>query len=207
LMNCVPLYPVAGTPFGELPTPSPSLLTAVRSAAGLQVPQMFHCTRCRADALGLLDEKPTAAQFAVQEATAVAPLRPDENRPYVAVASYEGMLINQHLGEAEHLQIYGKDAEGRVTLIDTRATPEKGQGAMRWQALADVLGDCRVLLASQAGDTPKRALDAAGIRLILAEGLIEETVNAVLNGQRVPRPVQRRACNAGGCVGSGTGCG
>jgi nitrogen fixation protein NifB len=56
LMNCIPLIPVAGTPFenlGELPQGD---INAIRHAAGIFIPQMTHCVRCRADASGLLEQ-------------------------------------------------------------------------------------------------------------------------------------------------------
>ena len=36
---------------------------------------------------------------------------PSEDRPYVAVATLEGVLVNQHLGEAEQLAIFRPDRQ------------------------------------------------------------------------------------------------
>jgi nitrogen fixation protein NifB len=55
LHNCIPLIPVPGTPFEGLSEPSTEALHAVRMACGKYLPQMTHCTRCRADACGLLE--------------------------------------------------------------------------------------------------------------------------------------------------------
>ena len=69
---------------------------------------MEHCTRCRADAVGLLGEPmPARVELALLHAAA-APMNPGEDRPFVAVATMEGVLVNQHLGEAERLAIYGR---------------------------------------------------------------------------------------------------
>jgi nitrogen fixation protein NifB len=57
VMNCIPMIPVSGTPFGRLIEPSESEMECVREAAARYVPQMYHCRRCRADAAGLLGEK------------------------------------------------------------------------------------------------------------------------------------------------------
>lgn len=54
LMNCIPMIPVAGTPLGSRPEPDKDLMRRVRAATEAFLPQMRHCTRCRADALGLL---------------------------------------------------------------------------------------------------------------------------------------------------------
>jgi len=56
LMNCIPLLPVAGTRFAGKATPGPDTMHRLRAEAGAIIPQMRHCTRCRADALGFLGE-------------------------------------------------------------------------------------------------------------------------------------------------------
>ena len=66
---------------------------------------MEHCTRCRADAVGLLGEpeqQPGGLDAGLRERIA----GPESERPYVAVASMEGILVNQHLGEATRLWIF-----------------------------------------------------------------------------------------------------
>jgi len=55
--NCIPLIPTVNTVFGNLSEPSSELIHRVRSEAGAWLPQMSHCSRCRADACGLLGEK------------------------------------------------------------------------------------------------------------------------------------------------------
>ena len=54
LMNLMPLHPTAGTPFGDMPEPTQQEITALRGEFDHLVPQMTHCRRCRADAVGLL---------------------------------------------------------------------------------------------------------------------------------------------------------
>ncbi len=56
LMNCIPLLPVAGTRFADTLSPGPDTMHRLRAEAGAIIPQMRHCTRCRADALGFLGE-------------------------------------------------------------------------------------------------------------------------------------------------------
>ncbi|MCR5814948.1 MAG: radical SAM protein [Desulfovibrio sp.] len=57
IMNLIGLIPVAGTPLAHLPAPSSSELAKLRTEAQRFLPQMTHCSRCRADAVGLLGEK------------------------------------------------------------------------------------------------------------------------------------------------------
>jgi len=55
LMNCIPLIPVKGTAFQRLSPPDRGLVTRIRRACSNFLPQMTHCVRCRADAVGLLE--------------------------------------------------------------------------------------------------------------------------------------------------------
>ncbi|AEB08464.1 radical SAM protein [Desulfobacca acetoxidans] len=59
LMNLIPLIPVPGTPLADIPPPSAALVQQLRWQAGKFVPQMTHCVRCRADAVGLLNQNNT----------------------------------------------------------------------------------------------------------------------------------------------------
>ena len=63
LMNCIPMIPVPGTLFGGLPEPDPERMKRLREAAGRFLPQMSHCVRCRADAVGLLGARGTISDL------------------------------------------------------------------------------------------------------------------------------------------------
>ena len=102
-------------------------------------------------------------------------------RPYVAVASSDGMDVNLHLGQTEKLLIYGLREDGLVCLVDTRNTPASGV-ANRWQGLADLLPDCFALLASHAGEAPRAQLATAGIQVVLVEDQIEGLVDVLFDG-------------------------
>jgi nitrogen fixation protein NifB len=207
VLNCVPMYPVANTPLAEVPEPSPPMVAEARRQAGQYLPLMHHCTRCRADAAGLLGETPSDEQHACLQRAAAQPLVPTENRPCVAVATLEGALVNQHLGEADQLQVY-RQQHGAFELVETRPAPPPGGGDQRWQQLAEVLHDCRALLVSSAGTSPIKVLGGRGIRVVMMEGLIEEGLEAVYAGQPVRAPLRREHhCGAGAtCGGDGQGC-
>jgi nitrogen fixation protein NifB len=211
ILNCVPYYPSKGSAFENLAEPSDELVTAIRNKAGRYVKQMRHCTRCRADAVGLLGEAPDAALMnrlkACEQLVEGATAKTDDERPYVAVASMEGVLVNQHLGEASQLLIYGRN-QGMISLKEARRTPAEGLGDLRWQQLAERIGDCGTLLVNGIGEKPKKALTAVGIQIFEIEGLIEDAVEAVFKGQTLNHLIKRRpaACGAA-CMGSGAGCG
>lgn len=203
--NCIALYPVEDTPLGDTESPCDELMQSVRSQCGQYTKQMLHCTRCRADAVGLLGEKMPDELLAHLKASANQPLEPTENRPYVAVASMEGFLVNQHLGEAASLRIFGV-IDGRIELIESRQTPEKGGGDDRWRRLAERLSDCRAILTNAAGAAPQRMLKQNGLKTIVVEGLIEQNLEAFFKGEPLRAPRRAFVCGSA-CSGDGTGCG
>ncbi|MGO9073931.1 MAG: radical SAM protein, partial [Terriglobales bacterium] len=128
IMNCIPLYPVKDTPFEDREQLGAEPIRRLRKTVQAYLPQMKHCTRCRADAVGLLGEPPRDELVTLMRACADGTFdnelaNPD--RAYVAVASMEGFLVNQHLGEATRLWVFGP-GDPNPRLIDTRATPEPG---------------------------------------------------------------------------------
>ncbi len=212
LFNAMPYYPNAGSDFEQLAEPDKATVESIRKKAGVHVKQMRHCTRCRADAVGLLGEPTdeglmntlTACRRLEVKTPRLGRVSP---RPCVAVASMEGVLVNQHLGEAEKLLVYG-EKEGRVQLLEARVTPAKGGGMNRWKTMADTLSDCSTLLVGGVGSNPQKVLSAAGIEVVQIEGLIDEAVRAVFAGESLNHMVKRTVNACGGvCGGNGMGCG
>lgn len=208
LLNCMPLYPNADTPFAGIPEPTPGRMAELQAAAEHFLPQMRHCTRCRADAVGLLDQDRTEALRSCLSACAARPPE-SPDRPYVAVATREGMLVNQHLGEATRFQIWGPNGQG-FQLLEERPAPPPGGGLRRWETLADTLEDCRAVLISAIGDTPREILAARGIMPIPMEGFIDQGLQLVYNGGDPSALKMRRrglgGCSGGGAKGPGGGC-
>jgi nitrogen fixation protein NifB len=50
----IPLIPLPGTPLGNRSTLTQTTMDRLRQQAGVYLPQMRHCSRCRADAARLL---------------------------------------------------------------------------------------------------------------------------------------------------------
>ena len=214
IMNLMPLVPVNGAVFENVPPPDTLTTARLRLQCGQLLPQMTHCARCRADAVGYIGEAMTAEQHDALKHYANSSLNPAENdgRPFVAVATMEGALVNQHLGEAERFIVYERDAEtpGSFRLKEIRPAPAPGGGDARWADLAGTLKDCRALLVNAAGPTPMKILTQHGLRVIEMEGLIDEGLRAVFADQPIPAALKRRftGCGAGiSCKGTGTGCG
>jgi nitrogen fixation protein NifB len=54
--NIMPLIPVQGSVFEDLPPTNLKKLAEIRQECGEYLQQMTHCKQCRADAIGLLDQ-------------------------------------------------------------------------------------------------------------------------------------------------------
>lgn len=108
---------------------------------------------------------------------------PTEERPNVAVVSSNGMEVDMHLGLASQVLIYGPRTDGLPCLLMARKTPEAGTGIKRWKEFAsECLHDCFALLATHAGDAPRKELAEQGIRVILTEDNIEGLVDVLFGG-------------------------
>jgi len=203
MQNVIPLLPVPGTPFESLPHPSHERIAALRAEAGAFLPQMTHCSRCRADAAGLIGCDSSKAKELMKEVVE-ASAKPSGARPYVAVATQEGLIVNQHLGEADRLWVFAKEGEA-FKCVGVRPAPPPGGGDSRWLALAKTLEDCSSLLVSGAGENPVSVLGSEGLKVVVMEGIIDQALPDVFSGRAVRAPVRKFKCGAG-CSGGGMGC-
>ncbi len=206
--NIIPMFPTAGTPFADIPEPGRDQVEAARRASAVHLPQMTHCRRCRADAVGLLCSDLSGELGETLRACSRIVPGAGENRPYVAVATREGMLINLHLGEAWAFQIYGTNDDG-VFFVEERAAPEPGGGPRRWEELARTLKDCRAILCSAYGETPAKILQERGIMVHGCAGLVEDGVEEIFGTGDLGSLSSRRKGLSGACRcgGGGEGCG
>lgn len=207
IMNCIPLLITPDTEFEHLENPGAEMVAEVTAAAEKHLPLMRHCQRCRADAAGLLgcEDKCLGAEL-LKISTTKKWIKPE--RPYVAVASHEGLLVNQHLGEAECLHIFFKTENGTFRSVEKRLTPHKGVED-RWEQLADSLSDCSVLLVSGIGQKPLEILGKTPLEVLKTGGLITDNLKDVYNGN----PLKNMAygdiasCKLSCAGNSGQGCG
>ncbi len=203
VMNILPLRPVEHTPFGAIAQPDHELMQKVRWEASQNMEVVRHCAMCRADAAGRLGQNNPEAVHNLLQSIASMPLNPLEHRPYVAVASREGMLVNEHLGQANLLYVYNIE-DVSFPVVEIRNAPAAGTGINRWTEMADILHDCKALIVNQAGEPPKAALAEEGIKVIVTEGLIEQALMSIKNGMEPLPVVNIKSCTGGGC---GKGCG
>ena len=212
ILNCIPFYPVEGSLFARLKEPDPGTITRIRQTAGRYLPQMDYCTRCRADAVGLLGEKDILGPGKLTEEEnppmPATVINLSSSRPYLAVTSREGVLVNQHLGEADRVFIYDLQPDGQASLVAVRPTPVRGGGDQRWMQLSELISDCHTLLVNGIGPNPRRILGENGLRILEVEGLISDIASAIGQGQSLHHFLKRQpqACGSE-CSGTGGGCG
>jgi nitrogen fixation protein NifB len=205
VMNCIPMVPNKDTGFADIEEPSKPMIFKTRTLAKEYIPMMTHCSRCRADAAGLLGQDFKGA-FGMLLEFASMPIKPNDDRPYVAVATHEGMLVNMHLGEAETLYIFRQTPNG-FHFVEERSTPKAGSGDFRWINLANKLKDCRAILVAGVGENPTNILQHSGIRVIQMTGLIDEGLEAVFNGKQIKTVKKADAFKCGDtCRGNAQGC-
>ncbi len=132
IVNILPLIPVPGTKFENLPAPTAKQRKELQDLCEVDIRQMRHCRQCRADAIGLLGED-RSAEFAHYTCPgsmgerAPVPMELEGNTRYrIAVATSDGNNVDQHFGHAEVFRTYtveaGKISEGES--IDVREQQE-----------------------------------------------------------------------------------
>ncbi len=207
LFNCMALLPSKDTVFADVMEPDKKTMNILRNKCERYLPQMRHCKRCRADAVGLLGND-KSAEMAGCLNTCATMVKPKKlKKPYVAVASLEGILVNQHLGETDTFMIWKEDAKG-FTLVEERQLPPPSNEAGRWETITRLLYDCRAVLVADMGERPKRIFTKAGLQPVAMSGFIEAGLQAVYTGKGFSS-LKRRANKSCGtaCLGTGTGCG
>jgi hypothetical protein len=93
----------------------------------------------------------------------------------------EHALVYLHLGQAAEFQIWGPGLGG-FDLIEVREAPIAGQGELRWKQLAELLPDCRHVLVSGIGETPRAVLQGFGVEPLELNCFIEEALKAIYAG-------------------------
>jgi nitrogen fixation protein NifB len=168
-MALIPYAPEPGAEV-DMERPDPQAVLAITEKARASLPIVSPL---------LQDEAKGTGDGAVQQTPPLP--RPTGKRPNVAVVSSNGIEIDLHLGQAIRLLVYGPRQDGLTCLLETRDAPEPGTAA-RWQELAAILHDCFVILAASAGETPRRVLAEAGIKVLVTEDNIEGTVDVLYGG-------------------------
>jgi predicted Fe-Mo cluster-binding NifX family protein len=101
----------------------------------------------------------------------------------VAVASSDGKVVNQHFGHARQFLIFELE-ESRFTFLEVRENvPTCHMGRHDVSALdatADIIGDCKYVIASQVGRGATTALLNKGIRAYIDADFIENALQKLI---------------------------
>ena len=207
VINCIPLIPTAETPFETVDKPDTKMIFKVRTLCSDHLKIMSHCARCRADAAGLLGQDLSETHLLLKEYSSRAEEMDTTSRPYVAVATNEGLLVNLHLGEARNVYIFEQTKNGFKN-VEVRDLPPKGKGDERWLNMARDLKDCRAILVSGVGENPKAMLKGCGMHVVEMTGLIDEGLEGVYNNKVIRSIAKPDAFKCGtSCKGEAKGCG
>jgi len=95
----------------------------------------------------------------------------------VAIATKGGGLVNQHFGHAKEFQVYEVDGS-EVSFVSHRKVDHYCQGGYGEEATFDnivkTIADCKAVLVSKIGESPKEKLLQAGIQTVEAYDVIEK---------------------------------
>ena len=106
----------------------------------------------------------------------------------IAVASSDGIVVNNHFGRARAFYIYAQNEE-KTELLEVRKLPpvcEMGEhDEARLQENVDKLSDCTHLLASRIGNGARAALERRGISCYEIPGIISESIEQLVKYEQV----------------------
>jgi MoaA/NifB/PqqE/SkfB family radical SAM enzyme len=200
LSNIMQLIPVKGSVFEHIPLVSNAEITAMRKRCEEILPQMYHCRQCRSDAAGTLDEDISleltqkSCEAKLPEHSAAAE---DKKRSFFAVASKNGMIVDQHFGHAKEFYIY-EYSDGEVHLVEKRDVPlycfgpQHCEGGLSvpaidhkdaMDAILKILEGCSGVIAMRIGDAPRNRLAEKGIEVFTTYNYIADAVREAAEGR------------------------
>ena len=112
----------------------------------------------------------------------------DKTEYKIAVASSDGIVVNNHFGRARTFYIFALKNEEIEHLETRNLTPvcEMGEhDEARLQENVEKLSDCTHLLASKIGNGARAALERKGIRCFEIPGVIPESIDKLVKYEQV----------------------
>lgn len=102
----------------------------------------------------------------------------------VAVASSDGIMVNQHLGKATRFLIY--DDSGKLVETRTARPPRPGEDLLQENHLVrqlELVADCAAVIAMRIGPGAQEELLDRGIVPVEAPGPIEAALRSFLQSR------------------------
>lgn len=107
----------------------------------------------------------------------------------IAVATSDGIVVNQHFGRAEKFRIYGIGQDRATQLLEERKVVPVCHGGnhdgVQLKESAKNLSDCKYVLVSRIGQGAINALCQEGIIPMELPGMIEESIQKVIAYEEV----------------------
>lgn len=102
----------------------------------------------------------------------------------VAVATSDGIVVNQHFGRAEKFRIYDIRHDNTIHFIEERKVIPICQAgthdASKLKESISYLSDCKYVLASKIGQGAANVLEREGISPMELPGIIEESIRRLI---------------------------
>lgn len=99
----------------------------------------------------------------------------------VAVASSDGIVVNQHFGRANTFSIYEVEQTGKCRLLEIRKVTPVCNGGNHDDGMLRknirIFEDCKYILVSRIGQGAATMMEQAGIIPMELPGIIEESIH------------------------------
>lgn len=178
ITNIMPMIPVEGSAFENLTSLNNKEIEKLREDCGLIMKQMTHCRQCRADAIGTLDND-LSLEFRGYQPKAVE--KTDAVYRF-AVASKNGMHIDQHFGHVKEWYIYEYKNDS-ASFIEKRKVGQYCEGSDvcddkedKITSIIETIADCNGVIAMRIGESPRRQLEKKNIAVTVTYDRIEDAV-------------------------------
>jgi nitrogenase molybdenum-iron protein alpha/beta subunit/molybdenum cofactor biosynthesis enzyme MoaA/predicted Fe-Mo cluster-binding NifX family protein len=178
ITNIMPMIPVEGSVFENMPSLTNKEIEKLRKDCGLIMKQMTHCRQCRADAIGTLDND-LSLEFRGYQPQAT---ETTDAMYRFAVASRNGMHIDQHFGHVKEWYIYEYKNDS-VSYIEKRKVDQYCEGSDvcddkedKITAIIETIADCNAVIAMRIGESPRKQLEKKDIAVVVTYDRIEEAV-------------------------------
>lgn len=107
-----------------------------------------------------------------------------EYKYLIAVASSDGIVVNQHFGRAKEFLLIGLDKENQIHHIEKRNVVPVCEGGnhdeQKLETTARMFADCKYILVSRIGQSATYTLERFGITPMELPGIIEESIQKLL---------------------------
>jgi len=185
ITNIMQMIPVKGSIFEDMLLVNKKEVMQMRIKCEPHLKQMLHCKQCRADAIGTLDKD---VSFDFRQGNKKQATVAEQAMQRIAVATTNGILVDQHFGQAKEFYIYESDGVS-VKFLEKREVIPYCTGSAecdvatedKIESIIKTIKECGVVLALRIGASPSKRLTAMGIKSITTYDRIEDAVRKAVS--------------------------